>query len=45
MFDLSSQDMIGIVVAGCIVLAIVFFACIAMGACVEWFERMDGEDK
>ena len=44
MFDLSAQDIVGIVIAVFMVLAIVFFACIAMGACVEWFERMDGED-
>ena len=44
MFDLSSVDLVGIVIASAAVLVVIYLLCVGLGACVEWFERMDGED-
>ena len=45
MFDLSTQDFFGIILGGCAALLVVWLFCIGLGACVEWFERMEGDDE
>lgn len=45
MFDLSTQDFFGIILGTCAALFFIWVACIAMGACVQWFEDMEGDDE